>query len=134
MCRSSQVSNRPASSPDPLPRLSGQLFGVSMSQLGAGGYNPQHFAELDAVEENHFWFRARRKIVGSLVCQITATFPVGYYVLEVGCGNGSLLSTLQSACPGGRVIGMDSLLEGLRHARRRTDCLLVQGNAEQPPL
>jgi len=105
-----------------------------MSQLGAGGYNPQHFAALDAVEENHFWFRARRKIVGSLVCQITATFPAGYHVLEAGCGNGSLLSTLQSACPGGRVIGMDPLLEGLRHAQRRTDRLLVQGDAEQPPF
>jgi len=105
-----------------------------MSQLGVGGYNPQHFAELDAVEENHFWFRARRKIVGALACQVTAMLPAGYHVLEVGCGNGSLLPTLQSACPDGQVIGMDLFLEGLRHAQRRTDGLLVQGNAEQQPF
>ena len=71
------------------------------------GYDPAFFAKLNKLEESHFWFRARRRAVGTLLCQLTARFPDGYKVLELGCGNGGMLRLLQQCCPGGHVFGMD---------------------------
>jgi len=99
-----------------------------------GGYNPEHFAQLDAVEDGHFWFQARRKVIGTLARQLTANLPPGYNALEVGCGNGSLLPTLQSACANGRVLGVDLFFQALSRARRRTTCPLIQASIDHPPF
>jgi SAM-dependent methyltransferase len=99
-----------------------------------GGYNPQHYAQLDVAEDRHFWFRARRRVVEVLLHQLTAGLKPGYRVLEAGCGNGSMLATLQRACPAGQVIGMDLHFEGLRRARCRSSCPLVQGSLNHSPF
>jgi SAM-dependent methyltransferase len=99
-----------------------------------GGYNPQHYAQLDVAEDRHFWFRGRRRVLETLLPQITTGLQPGYRVLEVGCGNGSMLATLHTMCPAGQVIGMDLHLEGLRRARCRSDCPLVQGSLNHPPF
>jgi SAM-dependent methyltransferase len=99
-----------------------------------GGYNAQHYAQLNAAEDRHFWFRGRRRVLELLLHQLTAGLQAGYRVLEVGCGNGSMLATLQRACPTGQVIGMDLHLEGLRRARYRSTCPLVQGSLNHLPF
>ena len=99
-----------------------------------GGYNPQHYAELDAAEDRHFWFRGRRRALEVLLRQLTAGLQPGYRVLEAGCGNGSMLATLQRACPTGQVMGMDLHFEGLRRARCRSTCPLVQGSLNHSPF
>jgi len=101
---------------------------------GEGGYNPQHYAQLDTTEDRHFWFKGRCRILEVLLRQITRSLQPGYRVLEVGCGNGSMLATLQRVCPKGEVIGMDLHLEGLRRARSRTTCPLVQGSLNHSPF
>jgi len=100
----------------------------------SGGYDPDFFALLDAVEDRHFWFRARGRAVAALAEQVTAPLPPGHRVLELGCGNGGMLKVLHRACPRGMVIGMDLFAEGLRHARRRTPCPLIQGDVHRPPF
>lgn len=103
--------------------------------MSAGsGYDPAFFATLDAVEDRHFWFRARRRAVAAILRQITAGLPNGYRVLELGCGNGGMLRVLRDCSPGGKVVGMDLYQEGLCHARRRCDCPLVRGDVRQPPF
>lgn len=99
-----------------------------------GGYNPQHYAQLDVAEDRHFWFRGRRRILELLLPQLTAGLPAGYRILEAGCGNGSMLATLQRACPAGRVIGMDLHIAGLRRARNRCTCPVVQGSLSDAPF
>lgn len=98
------------------------------------GYDPAFFAKLDLVEDRHFWFRARKRAVGTILRQLASDFPKGYNVLELGCGNGGMLRLLQQSCPGGHVFGMDLFREGLLHAKHRSNCPLVQGDVLQPPF
>jgi SAM-dependent methyltransferase len=100
----------------------------------SGGYNPQHYAQLDLAEDRHFWFRSRRRVLEVLLPQLTASLKPGYRVLEAGCGNGSMLATLKKACPAGHVVGMDLHFEGLRRARSRSACPLVQGSLNHSPF
>ena len=95
-------------------------------------YDPGFFDQLARIESRHFWFRTRNKIIVTLTKQITENLPDAYRVLEVGCGTGNVLRALEQACPRGTVMGMDLFAEGLRFARTRTSCPLVQGNLQQP--
>jgi SAM-dependent methyltransferase len=106
-------------------------FAVAAS---AESYDPAFFAQLFAVEDRHFWFRNRNRILGNLVCQLTYRLAPGYRVLEVGCGTGNVLRMLDRACPRGFVIGMDLFAEGLQYARRRTARPLVQGDVHAAPF
>jgi SAM-dependent methyltransferase len=112
--------------------------GTNGSALGAAemgsGYDPTFFGRLDRVEDRHFWFRARKRAVGTILRQIVADFPAGYRVLEPGCGNGGMLRLLRESCPGGRVFGMDLFREGLLHAKHRSNCPLVQADVLRPPF
>ena len=98
------------------------------TQGGSGGYDPLAFKHLFEVEDRHFWFRSRNRIIATVVEQITAGLPSGYRMLEVGCGTGNVLRVLGQACEHGTVVGMDLFAEGLEYARRRTSCSLVQGD------
>ncbi len=97
-------------------------------------YDPAHFAHLFSVEQRHAWFRARNELIGEIASGLVTDAGDGYRVLEVGCGTGGVLRTLEQACARGRVIGMDSFAEGLRFARQRTGCSLVVGDANHPPF
>ena len=97
-------------------------------------YEPEFFASLFAIEDRHFWFRARNRVIGALVRDLTANLAPGYRVLEVGCGTGAVLATLEKTCDQGTVIGMDLFEEGLGFARQRTSCQLVQGDIHNPPF
>jgi SAM-dependent methyltransferase len=107
---------------------------ASSSAAGAVGYDPAFFAKLDKVEDRHFWFRARKRAVGTVLRQLAAGFAPGYNVLELGCGNGGMLRLLRQSCPGGKVFGMDLYREALIHAKHRSNCPLVQGDVLHPPF
>jgi SAM-dependent methyltransferase len=97
-------------------------------------YDPRTWELLAEVEEHHFWFRARRRVILSVVRRIVAGLPRGYRFLEVGCGAGLLLPGLRRLCSGGSVFGMDMHPEGLRLARQRAACPLVRGNLFEAPF
>ena len=98
------------------------------------GYDPGWFAQLQAIEDRHFWFRARNKVIAIVVSQITANLAPGYRVLEVGCGTGNVLRFLEQTCKNGVVTGIDLFAEGLQYARRRTTCQVVQADINAPPF
>ena len=98
------------------------------------GYDPAFFKSLDQIEDRHFWFRARKRVVAAVIRDLTARLKHGFHVLELGCGNGGMLRLLKDCSPGGTVVGMDLFAEGLRFARNRCDCALVQGDAGRPPF
>src|SRR5579872_4436382 len=98
------------------------------------GFAASYFAELLALEDRHFWFRARNYLITTLVQSIVRRWPPGYRVLEVGCGNGNVLRELVRVCRGAMVVGMDLFAEGLRHARDRAACPLVQASAGSTPF
>jgi len=97
-------------------------------------YNPLYFGLLYQVEDRHFWFRARNRLIATVVKCLTADLPRGYRVLEIGCGTGNVLRVLEQECTGGSVVGIDLFLEGLRYARHRTGALLVQGDMRASPF
>jgi SAM-dependent methyltransferase len=98
-------------------------------------YDPAVYQPLVEVEDHHFWFRARNRVIGALVAQLAARLSPGYRVLEVGCGTGNVLRALTEACPTGTVIGMDLFVDGLRFARARLpNALLVRGDVLHPPF
>jgi SAM-dependent methyltransferase len=98
------------------------------------GYNPEWFVQLQAIEDRHFWFRTRNKVISIVVSQITANMAPGYRVLEVGCGTGNVLRLLEQTCKNGVVMGIDLFAEGLQYARRRTTCQVVQADIHAPPF
>jgi SAM-dependent methyltransferase len=97
-------------------------------------YDPKYFRELFKLEDEHFWFSTRNKIIGKLVSQLQTGLAPGYRVLEVGCGTGNVLRVLERTCKNGSVVGMDLFAEGLVFARQRTKCGLVQGDVQTPPF
>jgi SAM-dependent methyltransferase len=109
---------------------------MSQTTAGAGQrvtFDPEIFKRFTDVEDRHFWFQVRNRIIATLVGQLTAGLPAGFRVLEVGCGTGVVLRALEPVCRRGRLTGMDLYEEGLAAARRRLDCTLIQGDALEPP-
>jgi SAM-dependent methyltransferase len=102
--------------------------------MTTGGYDPVFFDRLARVEDRHFWFRARNQLILSLARRIGAEMKPGGRILEVGCGTGNVLRYLERACPRAVVCGMDLWLEGLRYARGRSGCSLVQGDMRTHPF
>jgi cyclopropane fatty-acyl-phospholipid synthase-like methyltransferase len=74
---------------------------------GSGGYDPEHYCNLAAIEDRHSWFRARNAAIRASAAHVCAAFRLGYRVLEIGCGTGNVLRCLESICLGATVIGMD---------------------------
>jgi len=112
----------------PTPSAAGQVGSPS------GGYDPAFFDELARIEDRHFWFRARNHLILRMAKRITSGLRPGFLVLEVGCGTGNVLRVLRQACPGGTVVGLELWLDGLRHAKSRSDTLLVQGDVRHYPF
>ena len=99
-----------------------------------GGYDPSFFEQLAQVEDRHFWFRARNRLIFELSRQISRELRPGYLVLEVGCGTGNVLRVLRQACPDAMVVGLELWFDGLRYAQRRSAGSLVQGDVRNCPF
>lgn len=92
-------------------------------------YDDAFFERLVEIEDRHFWFRTRNRVIGAVVRDIVSSLPPGYRVLEAGCGTGNVLRELERVCNrAGALVGLDQSEEGLRFARQRCSCALLQGD------
>ena len=98
------------------------------------GYNPDDFQRVRDVEDEHFWFVARNRVLAAALSTMPITALPVSSILEVGCGTGNTLRVLQAAFPSATVVGIDAFLAGLRMARERSGSLLVQGRIERLPF
>lgn len=105
-----------------------------MSLRPGEGYNPEIYAELASIEENHFWFTSRARVITTLARSHSREWAPGYRILEIGCGSGNLLPRLAQACPGGTVMGTDLFIEGLHHAAQRSSCPLLVSKLPNCPF
>ena len=98
------------------------------------GYSPQFFEKLARIEDRHFWFRFRNRLLAYLVQDLAESLPQGFRLLEAGCGNGNVLRFLSATVRRGAVIGIDLFEEGLRIARQRSNAFLVRGDIHASPF
>ena len=95
------------------------------------GFEAAFFTELSRVEERHFWFRQRSRLI---VHALRRYCPSLGSFLEIGCGTGQVLAEVARAFPGARLLGSEILSEGLCHAARRLPgAELLQMDARRLP-
>src|ERR1700738_4692340 len=91
-------------------------------------YEPADLEILARVEERHFWFRARRRII---VEALARYFPDARSYLEIGCGTGYNARKIAEAFPSWRVVASDALREGRPESR---GVAFLQCDARQVPF
>ena len=116
------------------PGLVWALVGLALMAVATSDqdfYDPQFFAKIAAVENEHFWFSARNRIIKAAIETVIQDLPKGYRLLEVGCGTGVVLRQLVEACHGGEVMGMDLFPEAVAFATERAGCPVIVGDILQ---
>jgi SAM-dependent methyltransferase len=79
-------------------------------------YDPDGFERIAEVEDRHFWFVERNR----LICwALMKYFPLAGSFAEVGCGTGVVLGAIERKFPELKLIGLDYFPEALAIARRR---------------
>ncbi|MFZ5772582.1 MAG: class I SAM-dependent methyltransferase [Thermodesulfobacteriota bacterium] len=90
-------------------------FAPGLSEV-AESYDAARYATIAAVERTHFWFRGRNDLI---VWALGKYFPNARSLLEVGCGTGQVLESIQTIRPGLRLVGTEIHVRGLGFSRRR---------------
>ncbi len=94
---------------------------------------PQSYALMAEIEETHWWFVGRRRIIASFVERALAGWPADRArprILDVGCGTGANLKMLAQF---GQVEGVDLSEEALTFCRARGFINVRHGAVEQLP-
>src|SRR5579871_1524792 len=71
-------------------------------------YDPRDLEVLAGIEERHFWFRSRRRII---VDRLRRWFPGARRYLEIGSGTGYIARGISEAFPEWRVVASDALAQ-----------------------
>jgi SAM-dependent methyltransferase len=114
------------------PLLRGVLHLVE-GRSGAPGFDPHYFSTLGSVEERHFWFAARRRVIlGAMRKSIPDLSKRALF--DIGCGSGGLLAYLEKN--GVPLAGAcDAYLESLEMVREKVAApLVLVDEGRLPPL
>jgi SAM-dependent methyltransferase len=80
------------------------------------GFPADGFDRLIRLEENHFWFRSRSKLI---LWVLKKYFKNINNFLEIGCGTGYVLSCVNKAFPNLKLYGSEIYQKGLHYAFRK---------------
>jgi len=86
-----------------------------------------HYETLFTTEENHWWYRVRRKIVTDLISKYSQQ---EIKIVDIGCGTGRLMLDLQRL---GQVFGMDASQKAIEFCRSRGITNLQLGDITRLP-
>lgn len=96
------------------------------------GYRPEYFAKLAGLESEHFWFRARNRLIQWALREF---FPEARCFFEIGCGTGFVLQGLSNSHSSLQLRGSDLFADGLAFARGRVPAVeLYQMDARHIPF
>lgn len=85
--------------------------------LQNSGFRPEYFEQQLNIEEGSFWFRARNR----LICSVIAPFMINdVSFCEVGCGTGYVLAELARRFQNARFFATDIYSNALAFASKRT--------------
>jgi SAM-dependent methyltransferase len=96
-------------------------------------FDPAFFARLYELESKHFWFRARNQVIAAVMKRYRVATGPNARILEVGCGNGNVLSHLSRALDA-EIWGGDLFAEALAFCQERTNPPLVQLDTYRLPF
>ena len=97
-----------------------------------GDFPPESFSRLAELEEGHFWFRNRNRLI---VWALKRYAPDASRFLEIGCGTGHVLRAVWRARPDLQVCGADLHTSGLVIAQQRlSETTLYQLDARRIPF
>jgi SAM-dependent methyltransferase len=82
------------------------------------------YEEMAAIDENHWWYRARRRIVSDIITRYVAP-PAAAQIAEIGCGTGSNLPILEKF---GAVTAVEPDTHARAHASGRSNAKIVEGS------
>jgi SAM-dependent methyltransferase len=85
--------------------------------------------QIHEVEEWHWWYRGRRRIIGALVRRLA--LPPGAEILDAGCGSGRNMVDLARY---GTVTGLEIADASVEWARRRGIGEVIQGSITEAPF
>ena len=88
----------------------------SRTSPGIGGFPKEEFHELEQVEQGHWWFESRNRLILNTIKKYFS--PVSEF-LEIGCGSGFSLKAINEAHPKAKIVGTELFEEGLEIARKR---------------
>jgi SAM-dependent methyltransferase len=102
-------------------------------RVGTAGFDPHYFPTLAAVERDHYWFVARRRVVRDALERAVPDLAERA-LFDLGCGSGGLLEYLGEC--GLRLAGAcDVYPQSLEIVRRRVDIpLVLVDEGRFPPL
>ncbi|HTA77726.1 MAG TPA: class I SAM-dependent methyltransferase [bacterium] len=80
------------------------------------GFPADGFDRLVRLESGNFWFRSRSKLI---LWALAKYFKTTSNFLEIGCGNGYVLSCIHEKFPDIKLFGSEVYQQGLHHASQR---------------
>ncbi len=98
------------------PTRNGYIALAPAPDPGDVRYMARAFEKLAKLEPNHFWFRARNRLI---VWALARYFPHARSLLEIGCGTGYVLDGIRQAFPQLSLGGSEIFSEGLDCAAQR---------------
>lgn len=112
--------------------LNGHLAFAPTLALANDGFNAESFSKLAKLEAGSFWFRSRNRL---LIWAMQRYFPEAKNFLEIGCGNGFVMSGIRQAFPQLTLTGAEIYSEGLGFAGERLPGVeLFQMDGRQIPF
>ena len=82
------------------------------------------------IEGFHWWFGVRKKFLKSIISSLH--LPLEGVALDIGCGAGSNLKTLESA--GFNIIGLDRSIYALSLVKKKLNVPLINGDLNRLPI
>jgi SAM-dependent methyltransferase len=81
------------------------------------------YAEMAAIDEGHWWYRGRRRIVAEMITRYIKPTK-GFSIAEIGCGTGSNLPVLEKF---GHLTAVEPDAQARLFAAKRSRATIVQG-------
>ncbi len=98
------------------PRAHNGHLLLAEHENGVEGYKGEFFSPLAEIEDGHFWFEARNRLI---VWALRRYFPQMRSFLEIGCGTGFVLAAVSRAFSQTQLAGAEYYAEGLSFAQKR---------------
>lgn len=96
-------------------------------------YPSSAYGQYSDLEERHFWFKARARVLVFLISKFAQQDPEDFF-LEIGCGTGYVAQQIAQECSF-QVVASDVHISGLRIAKaRESRVAFVQVNAKALPF